>query len=370
MSELWNIRFVGTLETLTPLCVVAPGADEIILPNKVTKYKRITHRTLYSGSDRATKPVLPGSTIRGRLRRSAVEVVLGLAGETIPLAEWHQNAVGGIKGSASESGHDILMRQALREKNPVLGLFGAGSPWMLSRASIGDAVPVDHVVTEIIGGVRADDGNRDNAFFEKLDDSAPEEWLALKEDNATRTQTKAKLREINAAIRAARKAKNDSEEEKLLAEKDEIESREDNERVTKTNSVSMPLCHEAMPSGITMLHKMTLKSVSAAEAGLFVAAWNHFLKAKPHVGQHESLGYGLLQGQYDVFLTPAGNVDPFAIEGAQDKPLGTLTAEPVSGLTGVPSELVGFMSAFKDKFAAGKFDFRVASEAMAEDIAS
>lgn len=140
MADLWDIRLEGSLETLSPFCVIPPGADEVTRPDG-GKYRRISRRTIYRDGLRESRPVVPGSTLRGRLRRAAVEVVRGMTGERIPLAQWHQNAVGGIKGSEAEAAFDVQLRVLLRQKNPVLALFGAGSPWMVSRASISDAIP-------------------------------------------------------------------------------------------------------------------------------------------------------------------------------------------------------------------------------------
>lgn len=361
MTGQWNIRLSGTLETLSPFCVVAPGAEEVRRPDG-SKYKKIVTRTIYNAGVRESKPVVPGSTLRGRLRRSAVEVVRGLVGEKVTLQEWHQNAVGGIKGSESEAGHDVAMREQLRKANPILGLFGAGSPWMIGRASIGDGVPHEHVTTDIVGGVRADDGRRDNGFFEKLTDDATDTWMAMVDANSARTKLKAEEKTLKADLRAARKDGNSAEAARLEGELKDAAGREDALKLLSTNSVSMPLQHEAMPAGVQMLHRITLKGVTAAEAGLFIAAMNHFLKDKPHVGQHEALGYGLLRGEYDVFISPANSSDPFAVAGADEKSVGTMIAEPTMGLTGVPSQLVEFMQAFQTQFADGAFNFGVASD--------
>lgn len=361
MSELWNVRLVGSVESLSPICVVAPNAEEVVRPDG-SKYRRVVRRSIYRDGVREIKPVLPGSTIRGRLRRSAVEVVLALAGKKIPLEEWHQNAVGGIKGAGSETGHDVLLRQRVRTANPVLALFGAGSPWMASRASIGDAIPTESVEADIVGGVRADDGKRDNGFFQKLDDDAEAVWLAMVDANSARTKFKQQTQEVNTALRAARKAKNAAEIARLEEQQKSLAAEEEEAKLLSSNPVSMPLQHEAMPAGVAMLHRMTLTAVTAAEVGLFVTALNHMLKVKPHLGQHENLGYGLVRAEYDVFITKAGLADPFEIDVPGLGAAGTLIAEPHIGLSNVPAQLVECMNAFRDQFAAGAFDFRQVSE--------
>ncbi|MCJ1902141.1 MULTISPECIES: hypothetical protein [Paracoccus] len=361
MTDLWDIRLVGSLETLSPFCVIPPSADEVTRADG-SKFRRISRRTIYQDGLRESRPVVPGSTLRGRLRRSAVEVVRGMTGDRVPLAQWHQNAIGGIKGSESEASFDVQLRINLREKNPVLALFGAGSPWMISRASISDAIPEGPVETDLIGGARSDDGRRDGSFFEKLDADALEQWHAMANANSARTRYKKAMRELNATLRAARKNGSAEEVARLEAELGELAKREETVGLLSTNPVSMPLQHEAIPAGVRMQHRITLSAVTAAEAGLFIAAMNHWMKSKPALGQHESLGYGLLRGEYDAYLSPARSDDPFAIGQANAVSLGTMIAEPVSGLSCVPERFVEFMSAFREAFQQGAFDFRLASE--------
>lgn len=360
MDELLTIRLTGTLETMSPLCIVPPGAEEVNRDG--SKYKRVALRTVYEEGMRVTKPVLPGATLRGRIRRSAVEVVRGLAGDRIPLAEWHQNAVGGIKGSEAENGHDAVMRARLRQKNPILALFGAGSPWMISRASIGDAIPQGQVITDIIGGVRADDGRRDHAFFEKLDESAPDDWLSLVDANAVRTRMKKEDRDLKAGLRAARKNKDAGEVARLEAELKALTERMEEQKTLASNPVSMPIQHEAVPAGVMMDQRITLTGVTPAEAGLFFAALNHYLKEKPHLGQHESTGYGLIRGECDVFISSANSGDPFSVAPSDAVAAGTMVMEPVAGLSGVPAQIIDCMNSFREQFEQGAFDFRLAAE--------
>ncbi len=163
----YNLKLTGTLTTLSPFAVVPPGADEGLLPDG-GKYSKIARTVVYDNGLRDIRPVIPGSTLRGRLRRAAVDTYLSLSGEKIPLSEWHQNAVGGVKGAGKEDGFDITLRSAIRDSNPVISLFGSGDPWIASRVKIESAIPNHSVETNVVSGVRTDDGRRDNGFFDKL----------------------------------------------------------------------------------------------------------------------------------------------------------------------------------------------------------
>lgn len=356
MSERFNLRLTGTLTTLAPVTIVPPNAEEVVRADK-SKYRRVASATVYRNGLRETRPIIPGSTLRGRLRRSAMEVYLHLAGKKVPLAEWHQNAVGGIKGAEAENAFDVVFRQTIREKNPILALFGAGSPWMMSRAKIENAIPQHAVETDLVGGVRADDGRREQEFFAKLTDDSVDEWMSLVDANALRTQMKLERGKLAGELRAARKAKETAEIQRIEVALKALEEKENASKALTSNPVSMPLTHEAVPCGVVMDHAMSLDSVTAEEVGLFMAAWNLWVQAKPAIGQHENVGYGLLSGEYTARLTKAADVDPFSARGRGEE-IGTIVATPHVGLENVPEQLTGMMEAFRTAFADGRYDFR------------
>lgn len=362
----YNIRLTGTLTALSPITIVPPNAEEVSRPDR-SKYKRIASSVIYVDGLRDNRPIIPGSTLRGRLRRSAVEAYLAMSGERIPLGEWHQNAVGGIKGGEAESGFDVVMRDEIREKNPILSLFGAGSPWIASKAKVDHGIPNHAVETDLVGGVRADDGRRDTSFFQKLDGNAVDEWLSLTGTNAARTKHKASLQQLNADLRKARKDKNTAEVERLQQAIQAATTDEEAAKTMATNPVSMPLQHEAMPMGVILDHGITLTGVTEEEMGLFFVAMNTFMKLKPAIGQHENLGYGLFKANYNVSIEDASQFDPFAVGGSVADPVGTLTMEPFVGLVDVPERVVASMQAFKKAFNENRYDFRTVSDLKAEE---
>lgn len=352
----YNVRLSGLLTTQSPVTIVPPNSEEIVRADR-SKYRRVATLVTYADGLRETRPIVPGSTLRGRLRRSAVEVYLGLTGNKIPLAEWHQNAVGGIKGSEAESGFDVAMRGEIRDRNPVLSLFGAGSPWIASRVKIDHAVPTHPVDTTIVGGVRADDGRRDDDFFKKLDGEAVDEWIALVDANAARTKHKAEVKQMTADLRKARKDKNEAETVRLEAALKASSSDDDAAATLASNPVSMPLQHETMPAGVTLAHGITLTAVTEEEIGLFFAAVNRFMKLNPAVGQHENMGYGLFKASYNISMDEVGQFDPFVVGNSSPTDAGTITAEPFAGLVDVPQRIVDCMGAFKAAFQSGRYDF-------------
>lgn len=357
----FNLKLTGKLQTLSPIAIVPPGAAEIMVGNG--KYKQIANTIIYVDELRQTRPHIPGSTLRGRLRRAAVEVYLGLAGGRIPLNEWHQNAVGGIKGAEAENAFDVVARQSIREKNPILSLFGAGSPWLASKASIGNAVPVHPIETLKVGGVRSDDGRRDDGFFEKLDEAAVDDWIALIDANAARTRVKQSRDAFKKELGRAKREKDNAEIARIEAEMKALDSDEEALKTMASNPVSMPLLHEAMPLGVALDHEIKLTAVTAEEIGLFFAGFNAFLKTHPAIGQHENMGYGLFSGVYNVQLDDVSSFDPFTVNVLSGSDIGTLGIEPHVGFTDVPEFIIQSMATFKSAFEAGQFDFSVIKSA-------
>ena len=356
----FDLSFEGTLTTLSPLTIVLPGAEEVLGPEG-QKRKRVAMRTVFRDGIRENVPVVTGSTLRGRLRRSAVEAVLSLGGQKIPLAEWHQNAVGGIKGAEKEDAHDVMFRNTIRQKNPVLALFGAGAPWMVSRVSVSDAIPDRLVAPEVISSVRSDDGRRNDGFFEKLDASAFDEWAALADANRKRTEYKASQKRLRADLRKAKAAGDPDEARSAQKALDDLEDKAKAAELLVANPVSMPLAHEAIPTGVNMIHSMTLQKVTQEEIGLFIAALNLTWKRTPQFGQHGNLGYGRLSGEYDIYIEDAESFDPFSVGGPERQHTGTLVLTPDRGCETMPAELSEAMTAFRTAFEAGKYDLRVAA---------
>ena len=364
MTKL-DIILEGRLQLLSPLAVVSPNALEITTPDG-GKYKRTERRTLYRDGVRETVVVLPGSTIRGKIRRAAVEVVRLLNGTRMPLADFHLSAVGGIKGAGKEGDFDVVGRSALRARNPVLGLFGAGDPWMHSHALVEDAVPEGSVESQVVGGARTDDGRRDPGFFEKLTPESAADWKKLASANVERTKTKAELKALDSAVRAAVKAKDPAAIEAARAAKSAYETEAKERESLSSNSVSMPLQHECVPAGATLLQCIRLSSVTPEEAGLLFAALNLAWRSGPSFGQHANLGYGEVDAEYSVSIRETEGFDPLSLVSAQEVPVGVIVLQARRGMISAPPQVVAFMDAFKAAHSAGKVDLRSPAEEKAE----
>jgi CRISPR type IV-associated protein Csf2 len=356
----YNLKLTGTITSLSPIAVVPPGAEEISVGAQ--KYKKVANTILYEDGIRHHRPIIPGSTLRGGLRRAALKAIIAASGEPVSLGTWHLNAVGGVKGAESESGFDVVGREAIRAKNPILSLFGAGSPWINSRASIGNAVPQHGVETVIVGGVRADDGRRDNTFFQNLDENATDERLALTGENAARTSAKKSIAALRSDLRKAKKDKNEEEIARLDAELKKLGDDEKTSKAMATNPVSMPLTHEAIPAGVVFNHEMKLIAVTKEEIGLFFIALNGLWKRNPAIGQHANLGYGMTDFTYNLTIENADEFDPFKVGEADAVNGGTITGSPHDGLVDVPDFVKQAIEDFRKAFNSGAYDFKAMAQ--------
>lgn len=357
----YNLMIDLDLVSLTPVAVVTPDARDVKING--ASYKETFRRHIYRDGTRLVVPGVPGSTLRGRLRRSATEVARRIVDRKLTLDEFHQSAVGGVKGAGSEDAYDIVGRAAIRAKNPVLGLFGAGDPWMRGACNITDALPDEEIECEIIRGVRSDDGRRDQEFFSRLTDDAPDCWLGLVGANRQRGEMKKReaelKREISAAMRASDKALADKlKQERAASEKDKSGS-----SIAKTNPVGMPITHEAVPAGVKFRASLRASRSTPSEIWLLLAALDHMWRETPQLGGHTALGYGLLEADAS-FRFSAVSEDILGTGGdAGEGSTGSFRLVPDEGL--VPGE--GVPALIEDMRSGVDFatwDLGLASEIM------
>lgn len=363
-NDRFDLRLDGLLTNLSPITIVPPNAEQRTTGDGKGKFSRVARRTINANGLRDERPVLTASTLRGKLRRAAVGIMReadranGNSG-ILTLSQAHLNLVGGIKGAEKEEGFDILRRAALREKNPVLALFGGSDPWMMSRAMIGDGVPTEPVECDIIGHVRSDDASRDPDFFDKVDEAAAAQWSNLRNANRLRTGRKDEEKRIKSQIVAARKAKDTSLVERLTAELDDLRAtgKEDT-----ANAVSMPLTHECIPVGVEFTHRIILRGVTRAEAGLFLLAMAYFWREMPNVGQQASKGYGLMEGSYTVAYRAESDRSAqgaLRLDGGQWTSAGGLELYPGEGVFNEVAEWVSeTIDVFNEASSAQLFDIR------------
>ena len=355
MHSLLSLRLEGEITAVSQLATSPPNTPTgtpapTPLSDPPTPLPRMS--ITVDGGSAELVPYFPGSGIRGRLRRMAEEVVrYGLAGEDGPSPFGVDDAYylrnGGVKGSEKEDKADILGAQARRDRNPLIGLFGAGAPWDKGRLNVGHARPTAPIRVDVVRGVRRDDFSGGGDALVALAPEGRTQWLEMSQRKALAARERQRQRDLEkAARREMEPAEKKRLEEEAAALKSEIEKREAEAGVDV--SVLMPLSgYEAIPAGTRLRHDFTLLRVNEHEVGLFLLALDRLALA-PIIGAHGNHGCGIISGTWRVRLR-SGDLGRY-------EEIGELALKPFEGLD-IPERLRGMAESFGEPLRDGKFDF-------------
>lgn len=338
MTRKMTIRMKGFMTAESPIAIVPPGTDTVLHDGQ--KVPKVSNEVVIVDGVRKEVPRIPSSTLRGALRRAAYEVSWMEAaknGDKMTVRDYQYNAIGGAKGDESEKAEDILQRKLLRAQNPLIGLFGAGHPWATSHALVGSAYG-DHNTEarmEVVGGRRTDDIAQNPGILDLMVEGSFEEWKDLRETTKEDQDVKKKIKALE------KKRVNASPEEKraINAEIEDLEGQKSGK-----NSVLRPLYHGILPRGMRLSQNITLTDVTPEEAGLFLAALDHFWMERPYFGGKISHGYGLVSASWDVLRKDRRDWIP----------IGEVAVEPHAGLTRKPAESSEWLDAWDAYRASGE----------------
>lgn len=317
-TKFYDIRFTGTMTSLTPINIVPPGTPEVMVGD--LKAYDVVHRTIIHEGQRISVPVIPASTIRGKLRRSATRIALSHLKQKPNMKAWLHSTLGSIKGGKAEENFSVTKRSERRAALPVIGLFGAAEPWDASAAYITDATPQTPVEADGIQHARTNDFQAKLDIFDVLNPEGAAEFFAHRD--AARASSAAK----KAAPKNAKKQAAVSEgAEEAPAAPAEI-----------VNSLQQMLAHRYMPAGVVMDQTMMLKRVTGIEAGLFLKVLQDVFENEPQFGGKASLMYGEVAGAWNIKIRESGaawaevgSIDgrPYEAMAYQDPLLNQLIAE-------------------------------------------
>ncbi|CAM3864699.1 hypothetical protein VRRI112168_03770 [Vreelandella rituensis] len=359
--------------------IAPPSVSNYVLEGKITAEQPLAtcSKDLFDREGKKNQPtpvphtqtalgkrlMFPSTGIRGTLRRRVRDVVrdrvIELTGNPQPfdLDTHFLLALGGIKGAGEEDKTSVMRIHEVRQKNPLLNLFGAGDAgtigFLEGRLGMGNAICDDAMEPVIFSGARSDDVYRDPDQARFLSDA---DLLQLSErsmGNRELSRLKADLRKRNSDIYGALSRNADDAEVQAIREdvaNIEAQMNEVREESGSKNSVGMPLAGwQAIPQGAVMSHRMIVRRASDVDMGLLLAgldAWS----LEPIIGAHVANGNGLVSAQWDLFeVTRKGKVL-----------VGTVRCEPFSNavLTG-DGRLEGFVAAFDTFMADMNWDFNV-----------
>lgn len=186
MSKL-DLQFAGVITNVSPIHIVPPNSPMAKTADGRGEAAEVATLPIMIDNQIVRVPVIPASTIRGKLRRAATAVALSHLDAKPSLEAWLYATIGGVKGSAKEDAFDIVDRNSRRRHHPITGLFGASAPWDPSHAYISPAIPQERVSAEFVNGVRSDDFTRKAEIVSMLDDQGIPDYLAIRKGTKDRT---------------------------------------------------------------------------------------------------------------------------------------------------------------------------------------
>lgn len=281
----------ATLTTVQPVSIKLPDQDG--------------HPTMTRGVDSDGKPrktaYIPATTLRGKLRRLAVQPLMeaaAAAGEPWTLKQVYESMLG--QDAASEAGEeiDLVAQKQRRAENHIVDLFGAGLG-VKSRLSVGHFMPVVDVAPEAFAGVRKDL----DSDAEVLDLMSPDEvsrFVDRNTNNSRRAAAEALVKKLTAQIRKAEKTGQDATEPQAAlalaeAERDTlVAAMGDMKNSTKT------LTHyEALPAGIELKSRLIVDKATAKDLHTLLGALDRFSRT-PVLGGQTARGCGEVAGSFEL----------------------------------------------------------------------
>ncbi len=288
--------FRGELTTESPFVTSRPKHPL----DKKNGLKHLPRLPVFEGESIVEKVFVPGSGIKGKLRRVAEEmlreVFVTATGDDRPfdLDTRYLLRIGGTKGQEKDSPVDMIEVSNLRAKNPLLSVFGAMGLHMPGKLAVGHAmagVSLDDI--GVTAGARHDDFTRDVSLLGTLPPAEIQKWKAIKIATAERSEAKRMLRDLKKKVVTV----SDPEEKAALNE--EIRIIDDN---IKGVSIQQPLDgYESIPQGVVMPHRMMLLNATPAEHGFFVAVLERFA-GLPMLGAKFAHGCGLFTFHWKVMV--------------------------------------------------------------------
>jgi CRISPR type IV-associated protein Csf2 len=318
----------GTLTAVTPIAIILPASEDGRTPAGAPR-----KRMLKDGMMVETVYV-PPSSLRGRLRHLLTMELMRLqnaaCGQRFTPEDYIDTALGGVKdrkaAGEDERRVDLKAIRDLREKNPVISLFGSMVGQVSGRLMVGDMTPVEPVAAVNTGrSVRANPFVRNPAVIELLDPAHFDAFTRLNDARvaANRAEDRAALlkRQVAGRKRAGAEA---AEIAPMEAEMKELEAQAKAGFAEAGGAVNLqqPLSgYDVIPEGTVMSNRIRLMEGTGMEMALTLLALD-LLARRPLIGGHTSHGCGEISGVWRARLRDADALH----EG------GKLRLEPFAGL--------------------------------------
>jgi hypothetical protein len=347
----------GTLTAASPIAIILPGSEDKRTPAGAPRKRLLKDGTMVE------TVYVPPSSLRGRLRHLLTSEVMRLQhakdGRVFTPEDYIDTALGGVKDRKAAGEDDRVVEltaiRELREKNPIVSMFGSMVSRVAGRLMVGDMTPLDPVAPVPTGrSVRADPFVRNPAVIGLLDPGRFAEFARL---NALRTEANRNEDEAKRMQQRARKAKQSgapvAEVKALEAEATAMDEKAQSGFKAAGGAVNIQQLldgYDVIPEGTVMSQRIRLVDGTETEAALLLLAL-HLLARRPLLGGHTAHGCGEIMGSWTLRVA----------EGGEMREAGIARIEPYAGLA-VDSDDPAVNRALRRALAFGdevlQYDFR------------
>jgi len=277
---------------------------------------------------------VPSSSLRGRLRHLLTSELMRLQnaadGRVFTPRDYIDTALGGVKDRKAlkdeERKIDLKAIRALRERNPVVSLFGSMVAHVSGRLMVGDMTPEAPIAPVGTGrSVRANPFVRNPAIIELLDPARFEEFTRLNDRRTEANRAEDQAERLGKRLAGRKRAGAPAEEVTALAA--EVAALEQQAKAGfadaggAVNIQQLLDGYETIPEGTTLTNRLRLLEGTEQEFALLLLALD-LLARRPLIGGHTAQGCGEITGAWRLRWQ----------DGASLRELGTLRIEPYAGV--------------------------------------
>ena len=320
-----TIRLRGLITAEGPIMIRRPDLEEgRVLTMNVVDVNSVTR-----------VPVIPGETFKGLMRSLAYCVAVDAAiranpSLTVTLNRVYEQAKGGLK--FTEEKKELVSDRALRDRHPLLSVFGAASPNLEGRCLFGigkSNVPAAAFGTGMPGGARRDPVMTSPNVADLLSDDEKTKFASRSVVVADASAAK-QAEKAAATLLAAAKKKNLGEVEIAAREADLAAAKAALVAIKNLDDFDLAMqrpvpAKAAAPIGTDFSQTITIRDVTDIELGLLLAAFE-LLGREPLIGGGVTAGCGAISARYDIDVLT--DTDEAGARSAQYKAAGSLVIEP------------------------------------------
>lgn len=281
----------ATLTTVQPVSIKLPDQDG---------HPRMTRGLDSDGQPKKTA-YIPATTVRGKLRRLAVQPLMqaaAAAGKPWTLHKVYESMLGQDAASEASEEIDLVALKKRRADNHIVDLFGAGLG-VKSRLSVGHFVPVADVEPESFAGVRKD-LDSDTDVLDLMAEDEVNRFVGRNANNAKRSAADALVKKIGRDIRKTEKAGGDVEALKTALALAEVQLHALEAAMgDMKNSTKTLTSYQAMPAGIELKSRIIIDKASSQDITTLVGALDLFSRS-PVLGGQTARGCGEVAGTFEM----------------------------------------------------------------------